>query len=48
MTSVCRELGAEQDMDAFVDIVAGRFGELYGRSPVDVPAAQIGAAAPVG
>ena len=31
MTSVCRELRAEQPMDEFMDTVAERFGELYGR-----------------
>jgi lipoyl(octanoyl) transferase len=34
MTSVCRELGAEQDMDAFMEIVARRFGEIFDREPV--------------
>ena len=31
MTSVCRELGAEQDMDSFMDTVRDRFGEIYER-----------------
>jgi lipoyl(octanoyl) transferase len=35
MTSVCRELGGEQDMDALMDIVSRRFGEIYEREPVD-------------
>jgi lipoyl(octanoyl) transferase len=34
MTSVCRELGGEQDMDAYVDDIARRFGEIFGREPV--------------
>ncbi|MFL5906495.1 MAG: lipoyl(octanoyl) transferase LipB [Solirubrobacterales bacterium] len=38
MTSVCRELGAEQDMDAFMDLVSDRFGEIYGRVPVPTDA----------
>ena len=41
MTSVCRELGAEQDMGAFMDTVAARFGEVYGRVPRTVPAADL-------
>jgi lipoate-protein ligase B len=50
MTSVCRELGAEQEMDAYMDTVAHRFGEIFERSPV--PAGDrlpelTGAAAPV-
>ncbi len=35
MTSLGRELGAEQDMDAFMDTVAREFGEVYEREPVD-------------
>jgi lipoyl(octanoyl) transferase len=35
MTSLCAELGAEQDSDAFATAVAQRFGEIYGRRPVD-------------
>jgi lipoyl(octanoyl) transferase len=35
MTSLCCELGAEQDFDAFATTVAERFGEIYGRRPVD-------------
>jgi hypothetical protein len=48
MTSVCRELGAEQDMEAFMDTVTARFGEVYGRRPVEVPPAELGRATPVG
>jgi lipoyl(octanoyl) transferase len=36
MTSVARELGAEQDLDAFATTVRDRFGEVYGRAPVEV------------
>jgi lipoyl(octanoyl) transferase len=35
MTSVCRELGAEQDMDAYMDIVGELFGRIYGRELVE-------------
>jgi lipoyl(octanoyl) transferase len=34
MTSLTRELGAEQDMDAYMEIVARRFGEIFEREPV--------------
>jgi lipoyl(octanoyl) transferase len=50
MTSVCRELGAEQDMDAYMDDVARLFGEIFERDPVpagDRLAGLTGAAAPV-
>jgi len=33
MTSLCRELGAEVDMDAYMDVIAESFGEIYGRDP---------------
>lgn len=41
VTSLCRELGAEQDMGAFMDIVRDRFGEVYGREPVEVEPAEL-------
>jgi lipoyl(octanoyl) transferase len=41
MTSVTRELGAEQDLDAFATTVRDRFGEVYGRAPVEVDAAEL-------
>jgi lipoyl(octanoyl) transferase len=41
MTSACRELGAELEMDSFMDVVAARFGEAYGRLPVPVSAAEL-------
>ena len=47
MTSVCRELGAERDMAAFMDVVAKRFGEVYDRDVIDVPRERLGLAAPV-
>jgi lipoyl(octanoyl) transferase len=34
VTSVSRELGGEQDLSAFADTVAARFGEVYDRIPV--------------
>ena len=51
MTSLARELGAEQDLGAFAETVAGRFGELYDRVPraagvgelgLDLPPATLG------
>jgi lipoyl(octanoyl) transferase len=41
MTSVTRELGAEQDLDAFATTVRDRFGEVYERTPVEVDAAEL-------
>jgi lipoyl(octanoyl) transferase len=41
MTSVCRELGAEQDLDAFATAVRDRFGEVCGQTPVEVEAAAL-------
>jgi lipoyl(octanoyl) transferase len=35
MTSLCCELGAKQDFDAFATTVAERFGEIYGRRPIN-------------
>jgi lipoyl(octanoyl) transferase len=35
MTSLGRELGAEQDLDAFATTVAERLGEVYGRDLVE-------------
>jgi lipoyl(octanoyl) transferase len=42
VTSVSRELGAAQDLDAFATNVRDRFGEVYERAPVEVSAAQLG------
>ena len=36
MTSVCRELGAQQVMDDYTAIIAERFAEIYGREPIPV------------
>jgi len=36
MTSLTRELGSEQDLDAFATTVRDRFGEIYGREPREV------------
>jgi lipoyl(octanoyl) transferase len=44
MTSLARELGAEQDLDAFGDTVRDRFGEIYGREPRDISTDELGAA----
>jgi lipoyl(octanoyl) transferase len=35
VTSLSRELGAEQDLDAFASTLAARFGEIYERAPVE-------------
>jgi lipoyl(octanoyl) transferase len=43
MTSLCRELGAEQDIDAFATTLGERFGEVYERTPVQLPAAELSA-----
>jgi lipoyl(octanoyl) transferase len=42
MTSLCRERGGEQDMGSFMDTIAGRFGELYDREPVEVEPGALG------
>ena len=34
MTSITRELGAERDMEGYMDRVSTLFGEIYGREPV--------------
>jgi lipoyl(octanoyl) transferase len=41
MTSLSRELGSEQDLEAFATTVRDRFGEAYGRSPVEMGAARL-------
>jgi lipoyl(octanoyl) transferase len=41
VTSLTRELGAPQDMAAFMDTVCGRFGEIYARRTVPVEAAEL-------
>ena len=35
VTSLCRELGVEQDMNRFIDTVARTFGEVYEREPIE-------------
>jgi lipoyl(octanoyl) transferase len=51
MTSICREFGTEVDMNACMDVVSERFGEIYGREPISTTAAELaerlGAPAPV-
>jgi lipoyl(octanoyl) transferase len=42
MTSVARELGAEQDLDAFAATLSGRFGEVFGREPVEAKPEELG------
>jgi lipoyl(octanoyl) transferase len=51
MTSLTRELSAEQDMNRFMDVVTERFGEIFERTPVPTEPQDlsdlIGDAAPV-
>jgi lipoyl(octanoyl) transferase len=35
MTSLCRELVAEQDMNAYMDLVSELFGRIFEREPVE-------------
>ena len=42
VTSLGRELGAEQDLGAFADTVAARFGEVFEREPVATEPAALG------
>jgi len=48
MTSVCRELGGEQDMAAFADTVVELFASVHGRAVVEVSPDRLDAATPVG
>jgi lipoyl(octanoyl) transferase len=41
MTSVCRELGAERDMDEVMDTVTARFAAVYRREPIEAPRGRI-------
>jgi lipoate-protein ligase B len=41
MTSLTRELGAQQDLDDFATTVRDRFGEVYGRAPIEVSTEQL-------
>ena len=42
VTSLGRELGAEQDLGAFADTVVARFGEIFERTPVDTEPTALG------
>lgn len=42
VTSLGRELGAEQDLEAFADTVAARYGEVFEREPVATEPAALG------
>jgi lipoyl(octanoyl) transferase len=42
VTSLGRELGAEQDLGAFADTVTARFGEVFERTPVATEPAALG------
>jgi lipoyl(octanoyl) transferase len=42
VTSLGRELGAEQDLDAFAGTVVARFAEIYDRRPVETAPAELG------
>lgn len=44
VTSLSRELGAEQDLGAFAATVAARFGDVYGRTPVETEPDALGIA----
>jgi lipoyl(octanoyl) transferase len=46
MTSLARELGAEQDLGAFADTIAARFGAVYERAPAPTGPADLGLALP--
>jgi len=47
MTSLTRELGAEQDLDASATTVRDRFGEIYEREPCEVPLEKLLSVEPV-
>ena len=42
VTSVARELGGEQDLSAFATTITERFGELFGRSAVELDPDELG------
>jgi lipoyl(octanoyl) transferase len=48
VTSLSRELGAEQDLEAFATTVAARFADVFEREAVEVPAGDLDAFEPVG
>jgi lipoyl(octanoyl) transferase len=41
MTSLTRELGAEQELGAYMDLVIGRFAAIFGRRPLEVEPAEL-------
>jgi lipoyl(octanoyl) transferase len=41
MSSVTRELGEAQDMNAFIDVVAGEFGRVYERAPIEATLEEV-------
>jgi lipoyl(octanoyl) transferase len=41
MTSLCRELGAEQDLDAFGSAIRDRFAEAFAARPVEIEPAAL-------
>ena len=43
VTSLARELGSEQDLDAVATTVASRFGEVFERQPLEVAAGDLAA-----
>jgi lipoyl(octanoyl) transferase len=43
VTSLTRELGAEQNLGAFATTIRERFGEIYERRPVEVDASELAA-----
>ncbi len=46
MTSLSRELGAEQDLDAFAVAVVRRYADVYERSPIETTPAELAARVP--
>jgi lipoyl(octanoyl) transferase len=42
VTSLSRELGAEQDLDAFAATIVARFGEVFERDPIATEPAALG------
>jgi lipoyl(octanoyl) transferase len=46
MTSLSRELGAEQDLDAFAATLVARYAAVFEREPVATPLAELGLEAP--
>jgi lipoyl(octanoyl) transferase len=42
VTSLTRELGAKQDLEAFADTVAERYGEVYERDPTTAEPTELG------